>query len=130
MIAVDTNVLVRLLTEDDAEQTRRAAALFRKHHVFVPETVLLETEWVLRYVYGLRPRSIDEAFRKLLGLSEVSVEDPGAVAEALDGYAQGLDFADALHLASSGGSEGFAAFDEDLARKGRSLSPPMRVVSR
>ena len=55
MIAVDTNVLVRLLTGDDPAQTRRAADLFAQESILIPKTVLLETEWVLRYRYELAP---------------------------------------------------------------------------
>ena len=45
LIAVDTNVLVRLLTGDDPAQAARAAALFAQEHVFIPKSVLLETAW-------------------------------------------------------------------------------------
>ena len=53
MVAVDTNVLVRLLVADHAAQATRAAAVFRAGRVFIPKSVLLETEWVLRYSYNL-----------------------------------------------------------------------------
>ncbi len=49
---VDTNIIVRLLTHDDPVQSAKADALFKKDHLFIPDTVLLETEWVLRYAYG------------------------------------------------------------------------------
>lgn len=52
MVAVDTNVVVRLLTNDHAAQAKRAVALFRANPIFVAKSVLLETEWVLRYSYG------------------------------------------------------------------------------
>jgi len=55
MIAVDTNVLVRLLTGDDPAQTQRAVELFAQESILIPKTVLLETEWVLRYRYELAP---------------------------------------------------------------------------
>jgi len=48
MIAVDTNIVVRLLTNDDPEQAGRAAAVVKNGPVFIPKTVVLETEWVLR----------------------------------------------------------------------------------
>lgn len=117
VIAVDTNVLVRLLTGDDPAQAERAAALFRSEQVLVPKTVLLETEWVLRYSYELAPAVILEAFRKLLGLPNVTAEDAPAVAEALVGYAGGMDFADALHLASARSAESFATFDARLTKR-------------
>lgn len=55
MVAVDTNVLVRLLVNDDARQARRARALFEREEIFISPTVLLESEWVLRSAYGLAP---------------------------------------------------------------------------
>ena len=65
MIAVDTNVLVRLLTGDDPAQTQRAVELFAQESILIPKTVLLETEWVLRYSYELalaaRQRMVNQA---------------------------------------------------------------------
>lgn len=117
MIAVDTNVLVRYLTNDDAEQARRALDLLgHADGVFVAKTVLLETEWVLRAVYMLPPEAIRKALLHVCGLPNVTVEDGRAVTHALDAYARGLDFADALHCASSPGTETFYTFDEKLVR--------------
>ena len=58
MRAVDTNVLVRALVQDDPVQARRALALLSHHQVFVPVTVILELEWVLRSRYGFAPAVI------------------------------------------------------------------------
>ena len=68
MISVDTNVLVRLLTNDDPAQARRAARIMEKEDIFIPKTVLLETEWVLRHAYKIERSNILTAFRTLLGL--------------------------------------------------------------
>lgn len=117
MIAVDTNVLVRLLTGDDPAQTRLAADLFAQESIFIPKTVLLETEWVLRYSYELSPTVILTAYRKLLGLPQVAVEDNNALVEALARYEEGMDFAAALHLASMGEADQFATFDARLKKR-------------
>ena len=101
MHAVDTNVLVRLLTGDDVEQTKRAVALFKKETIFIPKTVLLETEWVLRRLYRLERIIVMSALRKLSGLANVEIEQPLIVTQALQWCEGGVDFADALHLASS-----------------------------
>jgi len=93
VIAVDTNVLVRLLTNDNAAQAARSAAVFRAAPVFVPETVLLESEWVLRYSYGLAPRAIARAFLALLGLPTVTFEDAPAAYLAIRMLERGIDFA-------------------------------------
>ena len=116
MHAADTNVLARLLTGDDAKQTKRAAALFKKEAIFIPKTVLLETEWVLRRLYRLDSSVVVSAFRKLIGLANVEIEQPLEVSQALEWCANGMDFADALHLASSQNSKKFATFDEQLKK--------------
>lgn len=121
MIAVDTNVVVRFLAEDDKAQTDRAEAMLRRGAVLVPKTVLLETERVLRAAYGIASAGIAAALRRLLGLPGVTAEDATAVAQALAWYEGGLDFADALHLASSAGASRFATFDRSLARRAPTL---------
>lgn len=122
MIAVDTNVVLRFVTNDDQAQADRATEVFEGGAVLVTRTVLLEAEWVLRtshYRFG-RER-IASILRKLLGLPGLTVDDPPAVARALDWYEAGLDFADALHLASSGAATEFATFDRKLARRAARL---------
>jgi len=76
MIAVDTNVLVRLLTGDEPEQAWRSGELFARHRVFVPKTVVLETEWVLRYAYRFEPEAVVTGLRKLFGLVNVTRRGP------------------------------------------------------
>ena len=120
MIAVDTNVLVRFLVRDDAAQAASAAGLIQENEVWVSKTVLLETEWVLRSLYGFAPGTLGEALRALAGLQTVRLEDELAVAKALEWFQAGVDFADALHLASVGNAGRFATFDRKLARAGNS----------
>lgn len=117
MRAVDTNVLVRFLANDDTEQARRALALLSTHSVWVAKTVLLETEWVLRSLYEFEAPRIADAFERLLGLPDVHVEDPRAVRAALTWIGKGLDFADALHLASRGDADTFVTFDASFRRR-------------
>lgn len=124
MHAVDANVLVRLLTGDDAGQTKRAVALFRKETIFVPKTVLLETEWVLRRLYRLDRKVVVSAFRKLSGLGNVKLEHPLVIAQALQWCEGGMDFADAMHLASSQGSRKFATFDEQMKKSAPAGTKP------
>ena len=124
MHAVDTNVLVRLLTNDDAVQSRRAAALFKKETIFIPKTVLLETEWVLRRLYRLDRIVVVNAFRKLSGLANVEIEQPPMIFQALQWREEGMDFADALHLASSQRASKFATFDERLKKSVRAETKP------
>ncbi len=122
MLAVDTNPIVRLLANDDAAQTRRAAALFASEQIYISKTVLLESEWVLRFSYELPPKIILQALRNLVGLPNVMVEQQREIAEALDGFERGLDFADALHLASSRRAGRFATFDRKLIKRAEKLT--------
>ena len=128
MIAVDTNVLVRLLTNDDPQQGARAARLFASDNVLIPKSVLLETEWVLRFSYGLARTAIVAAFQRLLSLDSVTLEGAPAVRAALRDYAAGMDFGDALHVRSSEGADTFFTFDRKLVRaaaRGKT-APPVR----
>ncbi|MFY9824095.1 MAG: type II toxin-antitoxin system VapC family toxin [Thermoanaerobaculia bacterium] len=115
MIALDTNVVVRVVTADDPAQTETALAVMRSEALWVCKTVLLETEWVLRYTYKLSREVIFSVFRKLLGLPALQVEQRSVVLRALSLYEKGMDLADALHLVSSGEAELFATFDRELA---------------
>ncbi len=119
MTGVDTNILVRLLTHDDPGQAAKAESVFKKEHLLIPETVFLETEWFLRYAYGFSPTDIYEAFLKLCGLPNVTLSSPNRMGTALKWYSEGMDFADALHLAVSQGCRAFYTFDQKLVRKAK-----------
>src|SRR5476649_690315 len=98
MIAVDTNVVVRLLTGDEPRQAAAARSLFAAGPIFIAKTVLLETGWVLRSLYGFDEAAICDAFTKLLGLKNVHTEDKASMAAALALAAHGIELADAIHL--------------------------------
>lgn len=121
MLAVDTNVIVRLLVNDDERQGARARALFQSDDVWIGATVLLEVAWVLEAVYGRDGAEVAESLARLLGLPNVRVENPGPVAAALAAAKQGLDLADALHLCRAPDEVEFATFDRGLARAARGL---------
>jgi len=120
IVAIDTNVLVRFLVKDDgaSDQCRSAKQLFKTNAVFVPESVILETESVLRAVYRVPSGEIHSAFSKLLGLAGVVAPDKSMLKRALAAYEAGFDFADALHLLRSEGYE-MKTFDADFAKKAR-----------
>lgn len=123
MRAIDTNVIVRFLTADDAAQAAAARRIIEEGDVFISSTVILETEWVLRSGYGFSAKAIEAALCGLAGLPGVTVEDPPVLAAALDGMAQGMDFADALHLAKAEGCSAFLTFDRKLAAAASDWSP-------
>jgi predicted nucleic-acid-binding protein len=116
LIALDTNVLVRVVTRDDPDQLAAALEVMRAERLWVAKSVLLELEWVLRYAYRLDPEVINNTFGTLLGLPNLVLEDRMAVIKARSWRAQGMDFADALHLASSSDAERFVTFDRPLAK--------------
>jgi predicted nucleic acid-binding protein len=122
MLAVDTNVIVRYLTGDDAEQFAKSRALILDEDVYVCTTVLLETEWVLRRGYQFNRQRIIAAFAAFAGLPRVTLEDPTGAARALDWMRSGMDFADALHLAKAGGCEALVSFDQRFAAVANALS--------
>ena len=121
MIAVDTNVVVRLLVNDDRQQGAVARSLFESEEVWVGVTVLLEAAWVLESIYGLSVKDVVKALRGVLGLPNVRAENAAAVAAALSAAGTGLELADALHLARSPENAEFATFDRGLARAGRTF---------
>ncbi len=116
MRAVDTNVVVRFLVGDDPKQTEKARQVIGREPVFVPRTVVLEVEWVLRGVYGMALGRVVPALRALAGLPGIAFEDAAMVKKAMDWAEAGLDFADALHLAAAAECEGFVTFDKRFAR--------------
>ncbi len=113
MISVDTNVIVRLLTGDDKSQFKKAKALFEKENIIITTSVILECEWVLRFAYSFNQAEITNAFQSLFGLSNVQLQDPVVIADAIEWHQNGMDFADAIHLAQSKGSEAFVTFDKN-----------------
>jgi predicted nucleic-acid-binding protein len=119
MVAVDTNVLVRLLTGDDPKQAAVARSLFASEQIWIAKTVLLETGWVLRSLYEFEESAIREAFTRLLGLKNIHAEDESSVASALALTAQGIELADAIHLSGRPPEAVFASFDKSLVQRAK-----------
>ena len=115
MRSIDTNVLVRALVRDDPAQAARAEAFLAEHDVFIPVTVMLELEWVLRSRYAFAPEVVARALEGIAALGNVVLGERSAVLAAAGKVAQGWDFADALHHALSAGCDDFATLDADLA---------------
>jgi len=122
MLAIDTNVFVRCLTGDHPIQSARAKALIEGEDVFVCTAVLLETEWVLRGIHDYSSQRIIAAPRAFAGLPRVEIEAPASIATAFDWADQGMDFADALHLAKAAGCNSFVTFDRKFARAANQLA--------
>lgn len=130
MIALDTNVLARLLLQDDADHFHRARALLASNQQFTaPVTVLLELVWVLES-NDCTPAEIQRGVGLLLGLPNFNPPQAPAVHLALAAFVKGMDFADALHLGLSQGDEALMTFDKAFVKKaGKSnVFPPVRQV--
>ena len=121
MRSVDTNVVVRFLMADDEQQFERAKRVFEQDDVLILTSVLLETEWVLRSNFRLGRETIVQAFRQVAGADGVRIEDAPRLFRALELAEQGLDLADALHVAGSIGCADFVSFDRPLARRAAAL---------
>jgi predicted nucleic-acid-binding protein len=136
MVALDTNVLARFYVDDPADAeaaSQRPAArrlLGESAQIFVPSTVVLELEWVLRAFYGFAADDFVRVIRHLLGLPNVSVEEWSRINDALAWHGDGLDFADALHLSASSHCNEFISFDDRrFARRAKRLGlvPPVVI---
>ena len=119
MRAVDTNVLVRLVTRDDPRQVAAAEA-FVAPGVWVSHVVLVEATWVLTSVYGLEPRALATAVEMLLNHRELTIQDPEVVAAALEQYRKRpvVGFSDCLvlELARKAGHLPLGTFDRGLSK--------------
>jgi len=130
--AVDTNILARYYLRD-AVQGRIAARVLSAGDVFIPKTVILELEWVLRYVADQPESKVIDCLAHLIALPGITVEDRDEIEAALNHCRNGIDFADALHLAASKACTELLTFDDrGYARRARNLrlKPPVHVPTR
>jgi len=121
--SADTNVVGRFLADDDVAQAETARRWFRQGEVFVSQTVLVETEWVLRSVLGWKRARVARSLSTLLRGAMVVVERSSDALWAVDRHAAGADFADMLHLAAARRGAVFATFDRTLVRDAGASSP-------
>ena len=127
MISLDTNIIARLLLGDDAAQLARAKALLSKAQQFTaPITVMLELVWVLE-ANGVEPTALADGLERLLSLSNFKPAHVAEIHRALAGYREGLDFADALHLALSVSATQMASFVKAFIKRAKKLGlePPV-----
>ena len=125
MIALDTNVLIRFLVEDDEQQSRLATRLIegaieRDEPLFISDIVMCETVWVLSSAYRFSRAEIVQALSGLLRARAVVFTSSDRLARALDAYAKGKsDFADYLirEHARAAGADTVATFDRSLLKE-------------
>ena len=131
MIALDTNVLVRFLVEDDPRQSEEAAALIERavasgEELFISDIVVSEMVWVLTISYRVRRAQIAATLRELLRARHLAFAAPDMLARAIDTFDRGKgDFADYLirEHARAAGCEQVASFDRILLREGNFVAP-------
>ena len=122
MIALDTNVLVRLVLRDDEAQAQRARKLVESHShsdasLFVSDVVLAEFAWVLRGRYALPGKAIAHTLRAMLDNATLGWQSRAAAVEALRLFEQGsVDFPDCLvvALAQIHNCDAVATFDQGM----------------
>ena len=122
MIAVDTNIIIRFLTHDDDLQYKKAFSVFNNNEVFIPDTVIQETEWVLRYAYKFSAEEIAIAMVNLFGLKNVHLTTSAYIEQAIKWYKQGVDFSDAMHLSQCQKCEKLYTFDKAFISKAKNLT--------
>jgi predicted nucleic-acid-binding protein len=119
MRAVDTNVLVRLITRDDAKQVAAAEA-FVARGAWVPQLAIAEATWVLASVYDRDPEAIATAVEMLLSHEQLAVQDAAVVAAAVAQFRQRpkVGFSDCLivEVARKAGHTPLGTFDRDLSK--------------
>lgn len=119
MRAVDTDVLVRLITRDDARQVARAEA-FVADGAWVPHLAVAEATWVLASVYGRAPEAIATAVEMLVSHQHLTVQDADVVAAAVQQFRRhpAVGFSDCLmvEVARKAGHGPLGTFDRDLGK--------------
>ena len=126
MKAIDTNVVLRVILQDDTDQSHQAKRLLQSSaHFFVPETVLLESAWVLQSK-GLSAIHLARVLRAFLSIENVHVADPSAAAEGIRLIESGMDVGDAMHAAMVKTKVLFT-FDKDFIRRALKAGSTVRV---
>ena len=119
MIVLDTNLLLRYLLNDDAAQARRVQHLLETSaQITITSSIVLELVWVLECSECSRAEIVG-ALRHVLGLANMRLPHEAELYRAVQWFEQGLDFADALHLALSPATATLMTFDKDFASKAK-----------
>ena len=115
MIAVDTNIVLRLILNDDLKQVDAIRELMQSHQLFVSLTVLLESGWVLENRYRMPRQDVAAALDDVAALEGIAISRPALVEWAVNRYRAGGDLADMIHLVSAAKTDGFATLDRRVA---------------
>lgn len=131
MIALDTNVLLRILTPSDTGLAERAMVTISREPCFISNVVVLELMQVLDRVYGATTDALLRTMQMLLNIDHLVFEDEAALHRAAACMQQGMEYSDALVLASATASDALATFDRQFVRSAKKTGarPEVRLVS-
>ncbi len=130
MIALDTNILVRYLAQDDDVHFRGVMRLLNRRGAafLISDLALAETDWVLRDLYGWTAAEIAESFARLTAIHNLVFEDEARLRASLRAVREGADLADELLVRGSRvrGCRQFATFDKGVIRRHKpfAFAPP------
>ena len=127
VLAVDTNIVVRLIVNDDEQQVAAIRKAMETNDFMVPLSVILETEWVLRSRYRYGRDRILTALQAIIALEGIEVEKRQDIEWALARYRYGADLGDMLHLVAAGPVDGFLTLDADM-KKRAGRNPPVGIT--
>lgn len=129
MIAVDTNVVVRLITGDEPDQLEKATCLVEQEGVWIGKTVVLETAWVLQHHYKATDEDIAESFLRLTQTQGILFESEAELLKALDLMKAGTEIEDSMHLTFTDATYlPFHTFDKDFSRRASRAGQPIQLI--
>lgn len=130
MIALDTNILLRLLLEDDDKQTPIARKLISNNLCFVSDTVILEVSWVLLKSLKMPRMTVHDTLLALMSSENLSFDDRSRLETSLYRFGQGMDLPDAMHLmrAEAVNATSLATFDQAFIKAAQSVLTPVSVT--
>mgnify|MGYP001586088724 FL=1 len=127
MIAIDTNVLLRIFITDYKSQCDRAEHLIANNDCFVSLSVLQEIIWVLTKSYGIERADISKAVREIIDTENLHLQNGFGVSRALLWFESGMDFADALDLVNANECGRFHTFDKRFVKSAKNIQSPTQV---
>lgn len=124
MRALDTNLLIRFLVQDDRKQAKRVLALFEEAEedgstLYIPSVVILETIWVLASAYACTREEIIDSLEELAAMPVLALENPDTLHRVIaDGRSSSIGLADLLigHTAAAAGCEETLTFDRHASK--------------
>ncbi|SFP92963.1 type II toxin-antitoxin system VapC family toxin [Sphingomonas rubra] len=130
MIGADTNIVLRLVLDDDDRQVDAARRIMAEKRLVVPTTVMLEVGWVLASRYQMPRALLADTLETLMALDGLEIARTDLVGWAIDRFREGADWADMIHLVASSKFDGFLTFDKRLVRDAGYKAPvPIETLS-